>query len=58
MSSYLKGQLPAQAVVNNLFVDESPTELSALEELEQIIVAQRIVFEKLAIMPKGRQRKN
>ena len=54
----LKGQLPAQAVVNNLFVDESPTELSALEELEQIIVAQRIVFEKLVIMPKGQQRKN
>ena len=53
----LKGQLPAQAVVNNLFVDESPTELSALEKLEQILVAQRIVFEKVVIMPKGQQRK-
>ena len=38
----LKGQQPCQAVVNNLFVDETPTELAALEKLEQILVAQRI----------------
>jgi hypothetical protein len=44
-------------VVNNLFVDETPTELAALEKLEQILVAQRIVFEKIVIMPKGQQRK-
>ena len=53
----LKGQQPCQAVVNNLFVDETPTELAALEKLEQIIVAQRIVFEKIVIKPKGQQRK-
>ncbi|CAB4007412.1 ATP-dependent DNA helicase PIF1 [Paramuricea clavata] len=45
----LKGQQPCQAVVNNLFVDETPTELAALEKLEQILVAQRIVFEKIVI---------
>ena len=53
----LKGQQPCQAVVNNLFVDETRTELAALEKLEQILVAQRIVFEKIVIMPKGQQRK-
>ncbi|CAB3983247.1 Hypothetical predicted protein [Paramuricea clavata] len=53
----LKDQQPCQAVVNNLFVDETPTELAALEKLEQILVAQRIVFEKIVIMPKGQQRK-
>ena len=42
----LKDQQPCQAVVNNLFVDETPTELAPLEKLEQILVAQRIVFEK------------
>ncbi|CAB4001281.1 Hypothetical predicted protein [Paramuricea clavata] len=53
----LKGQQPCQAVVNNLFVDETPTELAALEKLEQIFIAQRIVFEKIVVMPKGQQRK-
>ena len=53
----LKSQLPCQAAVNNLFVDETPAELAALEKLEQILIAQRIVFEKIVIMPKGQQRK-
>ena len=46
-------------MVNNLFVDETrrPTEFVALEKLEQILVAQRIIFEKIVIMPKGQQRK-
>ena len=53
----LKGKLPCQAIVNNLFVDEAPTQLATLEKLEQILVAQRIVFEKIVVMPKGQQRK-
>ena len=53
----LKGQQSCQAVVNNLFVDETPTELAALEKLEQILIAQRMVFEKIVIMTKGQQRK-
>ena len=52
-----KGQQPCQAAVNNLSVDETPTELAALEKLEQILIAQRIVFEKIVVMPKGQQRK-
>ena len=50
-SKLIKGQQPSQAVINNLFVDETPVELAVLEKLEQI------VFEKIVIMPKGQQRK-
>ena len=33
------------------------TELSSLEKREQILIAQRMVFEKIVVMPKG-QHKN
>ena len=38
-------------------VDEIPAELALLEKLEQILIAQRIVFEKIVVMPKGQQKK-
>ena len=47
------GSILCQAVVNNLYVDD----LEVLSKLEQILVAKRIVFEKIVIMPKGQQRK-
>ena len=53
----LKGNVPCQAVCNKLCIDELPPELSLLEKLEQILIAQRIVFEKIIVMPKGQQRK-
>ena len=56
-SKVIKGKLPCQAVVNNMYVDEIPTELFSPEKLEQILIAQRIVFEKIVVMPKG-QHKN
>ena len=56
-SKVLKGQVPCQAVCNKLCVDDLPPELSLLEKLEQILIAQRIVFEKIIVMPKGQQRK-
>lgn len=40
------------AVCKKLQVDEIPTELSILEKLEQILIAQRIVFEKIVVRPK------
>ena len=33
------------------------TELYSLEKREQILITQRIVFEKTLVMPKGQQRK-
>ena len=57
-SKVIKGNLPCQAVVNgNMYVDEIPTELSSLEKLGQIRIAQQIVFEKIVVMHKGQQRK-
>ena len=56
-SKLLKQQTPCQAVYNKLHVDEVPPELAVLGKLEQILISQRIVFEKIIIMPKGRQRK-
>lgn len=40
-----------------LYVDDIPTELESLKKLEQILIAKRIVFEKIAVMHKGQQRK-
>ena len=57
-SKAIQGQVPCQATVNNnLYVDDVPTELESLKKLEQIIIARRIVFEKIVVMPKGQQRK-
>ena len=37
-----------------MFVDDIPTELSSLEKLKQIlIIAQRIVFEKIVVFQKA-----
>ena len=35
-SKVIKGELPCQAVVNNMYVDETPTQLASLEKLEQV----------------------
>ena len=40
-----------------MYGDEITTELSSLEKLEQILIAQRIAFEKIVVMPKGQHRK-
>ena len=52
-----KNKTPCQAVHNNLAVDDVPPELASLEKLEQILVSQRIVIQKIVVMPKGQQRK-
>ena len=52
-----KNKTPCQAVYNNLAVDDVPPELASLEKLEQILVSQRIVFQKIVVMPKGQQKK-
>ena len=51
----LKGRIPCQAVYNNMMVNTIQTELECLEKLEQILIAQRIVVEKIAIMPQRQQ---
>ena len=57
-SKVIKGKVPCQAAYNDMFVDEYiPIELPTFEKLEQILIAQRIVFQKIVVMPKGQQRK-
>ena len=56
-SKVLKGKIPCQAVYNDMSVDEIPAELTLLEKLEQILIAQRIVFEKIVVMPKRQQKR-
>ena len=56
-SKVVKGKIPCQAVYNNMSVEVIPAELALLEKLEQILIAQRIVFEKIVVMPKGQQKK-
>ena len=46
----LKGTLPAQVVCHNLQIFELP---SRFRDLEKIIVAKRLLFKKVTIMPKG-----
>ena len=53
----IQGKVPCQATVNNLCVDDVPTELESLKKLEQSIIAQWIVFEEIGVMSKGQQRK-
>ena len=52
-----KGQIPCQAVCNKLQIDDMPSELEALRKLESVLVAQRLVFQKIVVMPKGQQKK-
>ena len=47
----MKGKLPCQAVVSNMYMDEIPRELSSLKKLEQILIAEQIEFEKIMAMP-------
>ena len=56
-SKLIKGKISCQAVYNKLQMDQVPPELEELRKLESILVAQRLVFQKLVVLPKGQQRK-
>ena len=49
--------MPGQAVYNKLQIDQGPPELEELRKLESILAAQRLVFQKIVVLPKGQQRK-
>ena len=48
-SKVKQGKVPCQAVINNMYVDDTPVELASLEKLEQILIAQRILYEKIIV---------
>ena len=48
-----KSDIPAQAVCNKLEVFDFPNGLVNLNRLERTIISRRILFKKIAVMPKG-----
>ena len=52
-----KNEIPCQAVWNKLELDDIPDKLSVLNRLERVLIAKRILFKKINIMPMGRQPK-
>lgn len=56
-SKLLKGRIPCQAVSNSLRVEELPKEFRDLRKLEKVVIAKRLLFKKITIMPKGQSPK-
>ena len=52
-----KGSLPCQSISNKLQLMPIPPQLSTLNKLEKVLISKRILFTKIAIMPKGQQPK-
>ncbi|XP_057292445.1 uncharacterized protein LOC130621150 [Hydractinia symbiolongicarpus] len=52
-----KAEIPPQAVWNKLNIVDLPNEIQCLNRLEQILISKRILFKKIAVMPKGQQQK-
>ena len=50
-------KIPYQAVDNKLQLFDQPPVISNLRKLEKVIIAKRLLFKKVAIMPKGQQPK-
>ena len=51
----VKGEIPAEASVNNLELDDIPEEFESLNNLEQHLTAINIPFMKIVNLPKGGQ---
>ena len=52
----MKGKVPCQAVTNKMELYAVPVQLKCLRKLKSVLVSQRIMFEKIVVMPKGKQR--
>ena len=52
-NSLKKSCIPVQAVCNKLHIFLPPDELKNLNRLKRVLISQRILFKKVAIMPKG-----
>ena len=51
----VKGEIPAEASINNLELDDIPEQLESLNNLEQHLTAINIPFMKIVNLPKGGQ---
>ena len=52
-SKLIKNKIPCQAVINDLELHELPADFSDIRRLEKVLIAKRILFKKVTIMPKG-----
>ena len=48
-----KDKIPCQAVYNKLRVENLPQQFNSIRRLEKVLIAKRILFKKVTIMPKG-----
>ena len=53
----MKGKVPCQAVTNKIELYAVPMQLKCLRKFESIPVSQRIMFDKIVVMPNGKQQK-
>ena len=53
----IKGKLPCQAVISDMYIYEIPQELASLAKLEQILVSKHIVFQRLLSCQKDNREK-
>ena len=51
----MKGKVPGQAVTNKMELHAVLMQLKCIRKLESILVSQRVMFEKIVVMPKGKQ---
>ena len=49
-----KNCIPCQAVCNKMGITILPKEFESISRLERVLVSRRILFKKVAIMPKGK----
>ena len=52
-----KNQIPCQAVCNKLQIYDFPIELRCIHQLERVLIARRLQFKEVTIMPKGQSPK-
>ena len=52
-----KGKVPCQAVSNKLEVFDLPVEFQSIRLLEKVLIAKRLLFKKVTIMPSGQMLK-
>ena len=53
----MKRKVPCQAVSNKMGLYAVPMQLKCLRKLKSVLLSQIIMFEKIVVMPKGKQRK-
>ena len=56
-SKLLRNKIPSQAVCNDLKVVKMPERFFNIRKLEKVLISKRLLFKKIAIMPKGQSPK-